>query len=179
VDDKRFWDIIAHCCGPDASEEHWHSKLNSTLASLSPEDIVGFGQTFDRYTNAAYTADLWGAAHLINGGASDDGFIYFRCWLVGRGKKVYETALANPDSLADVVAPQQLYGESICGAALGAWRELGLSDDAYLAAYHPHGRPPHPELAGDAWDFGDVDEVLRRFPRLAALYIDDYHEDDE
>src|SRR5262245_15996271 len=82
VDDKRFWDLIAHCCSPEDSEEEWESQLVSMLASLPPEDIVGFDQTFDHHTNAAYTVDLWGAAYLINGGASDDGFYYFRCWLV-------------------------------------------------------------------------------------------------
>jgi len=40
---------------------------------------------FRRYLNKAYTWDLWGAAYLINGGCSDDGFEYFRRWLVSRG----------------------------------------------------------------------------------------------
>jgi hypothetical protein len=53
-----------------------------------------------RYLNEAYTCDLWGAADVIHGGCSDDGFEYFRCWLVSRGRRVYEAALADPDSLA-------------------------------------------------------------------------------
>jgi hypothetical protein len=44
--------------------------------------------------------DQWGAAYLANGGCSDDGFDYFRGWLIGQGRKVYETVLADPDSLA-------------------------------------------------------------------------------
>jgi hypothetical protein len=31
--------------------------------------------------------DQWGAAYLANGGCSDDGFDYFRGWLIGQGRK--------------------------------------------------------------------------------------------
>ena len=37
---------------------------------------------------------------MIHGGCSDDGFEYFRRWLVSRGRDVHEAALAEPDSLA-------------------------------------------------------------------------------
>ncbi|MFL6076856.1 MAG: DUF4240 domain-containing protein [Mycobacteriales bacterium] len=36
----------------------------------------------------SYQGDLWGAAYLINGGASDDGFDYFRGWLIARTRGV-------------------------------------------------------------------------------------------
>ena len=36
-------------------------------------------------------------------GCSDDGFIDFRAWLIAQGREVYFAALADPDSLADVV----------------------------------------------------------------------------
>src|ERR1700731_1618466 len=61
-----------------------------------------FEAAFRRYLNMAYTWDLWGAASVIHGGCSDDGFEYFRRWLVLRGRDVYEDALADPDSLAQL-----------------------------------------------------------------------------
>ena len=45
---------------------------------------------------------MWGAAYVIHGGCSDDGFEYFRRWLISRGRKAYEAALADPDSLAQL-----------------------------------------------------------------------------
>ena len=36
---------------------------------------------------------------MLKGGCSDDGFEYFRGWLLSRGRKVYEAAMRNPDSL--------------------------------------------------------------------------------
>lgn len=35
-------------------------------------------------------------------GCSDDGFIDFRAWLIAQGRDVYLSALADPDSLAEV-----------------------------------------------------------------------------
>jgi len=33
---------------------------------------------------------------------SDDSFLSFRSWLIGRGRALYERVLVDPDSLADV-----------------------------------------------------------------------------
>jgi hypothetical protein len=41
---------------------------------------------------------------VANGGASDDGFEYFRCWLISRGPGVFDKLMADPDSLADILA---------------------------------------------------------------------------
>ena len=40
---------------------------------------------------------------IINGCCTDDGFDYFRSWLISAGRTVYEDALYNPESLVDVV----------------------------------------------------------------------------
>ena len=36
-------------------------------------------------------------------GCSDDGFIDFRAWLIAQGRDTYLSALADPDSLAEVI----------------------------------------------------------------------------
>jgi hypothetical protein len=95
----RFWDIIADTARPQP--EACQKALRDALAALSLDDIQAFELTFRRLLNRAYTWDLWGAAFVIHGGCSDDGFEYFRRWLVVQGREVYETALADPDSLAE------------------------------------------------------------------------------
>lgn len=42
---------------------------------------------------------MWCAGYLMNGGCADDGFEYFRNWIISRGKDVYDQAKANPDTL--------------------------------------------------------------------------------
>jgi hypothetical protein len=48
------------------------------LSRLRAADIVGFAMRRRDLASRAYRADLWGAAFIINGGCSDDGFEYFR-----------------------------------------------------------------------------------------------------
>ncbi|MFC9245678.1 DUF4240 domain-containing protein [Streptomyces sp. NPDC057136] len=48
------------------------------------------------------TNPLWAAAYVINGGCSDDGFDYFRGWLIAQGREVFERTAADPDALAEV-----------------------------------------------------------------------------
>ena len=96
----------------------------------------------DQQMDRAYHRDLWQAAVLINGGASDDGFYYFRLWLVGMGKAVFAAALENPDSLANVVDPECMeYEAGMYGSARNAWcAVMGIDPnddqrDDYLLAY--------------------------------------------
>lgn len=104
MNETRFWNIVAHACRSNPSEvEEWAERLRIELEKLEPDEIIEWNHTFDRLAAKAYTIDLWGAAYVINGGASDDGFYYFRCWLIGMGRTVYEAALIDPDSLAGVV----------------------------------------------------------------------------
>jgi hypothetical protein len=173
MDLKRFWDIIAFCCGHDASEEEWDDALVEQLARLAPLDMARFDNRFTSLTDAAYRVDLWGAAYLINGGASDDGFYYFCCWLVGMGKTVYEAALASPDNLADHVEPDEEREAEIYSVACRAYeRATGKSAEEYYALRDKIAPPSTHALQGEDWDFDDDDEVRRRLPRLTKLYLD-------
>ncbi len=45
-------------------------------------------------------------AYQLNGGCSDDcfvyfRFVYFRCWLLAQGRATWEAALCDPDSVVD------------------------------------------------------------------------------
>ncbi len=168
MDQERFWDIVAKACRSDLRKvDRWDTKLQAALSKLEAAEIIEWNHIFDRLAARAYTVDLWGAAYVINGGASDDGFYYFRCWLIGMGRDVYEAAVANPDSLADVVHPDIDAEAEIYAAAHQAWMVVtGRPDtDPYPA------RNEDAELRGDDWNFDDDDEVRRRLPRLAAIYL--------
>jgi hypothetical protein len=184
ADDKRFWDVIAVGCKHDVEFEDfmgtWLAPLVEQVTTLPPELIVRFDRWFGDRTDALYTYDHWGAAYLINGGASDDGFYYWRCWLVGMGKAVYEAALKDPDSLAGLVDPDRDdYEAEIYGVARDAWQNLGLSEDDFDKAYKALSNRTSPKLGGRSWNFDDDKQIRKRFPRLAALYLDGREEFDD
>ena len=169
MDEAKFWNIIATACRPDPRKaDGWADGLQVELEKCDPPEIIEWNHIFDRLAAQAYTVDLWGAAYLINGGASDDGFYYFRCWLIGMGRNVYEAAVANPDSLAEAVVQGIDAEAEIYAVAHQAWMTVsGRPDtDPYPA------RNEQAELRGEDWDFDDDAEVHRRLPRLAALYLE-------
>lgn len=170
MDEARFWGIVDEACGKAPDVQEWDARLADALRRLPPGEIIEWDRIFGRLMARAYTNDLWGAAYLINGGASDDGFYYFRCWLIGLGRDAYEAAVADPDSLADVVDPGDgdLHEAETYGAARQAWMDVAGADedDAY-----PEPREPE-DLVGDDWDFDDDAEVRRRLPHLAAMYLE-------
>ena len=176
MSEDEFWEHVRATKRVDP-EEH-AEQLAARLAKLPEGDILDFVHHWDAASARAYRRDLWGAAYLVNGGCSDDGFQYFRWWLILQGREVYEAALADPDSLAEVLDGENDV-EAEVRPGLDAWlRVTGTEeDDAGYAAFHRamtfrHPKPPQPPPLALDWDFGDDAEVRRRFPRLAAAYLD-------
>lgn len=100
-----------------------------------------------------------GAAYVINGGCSDDGFIDFRSWLIAQGKAVYDAALADPESLAGHITE-----------GFAAFEEIAYVPIEVFEAKHDEdwpgangGFPNTPE--GARWEEDDLD---RLFPKLTA-----------
>jgi len=174
----EFWDNIkkSRRRDPDAHAD----KLTDRLAKLPPDEILDFDYWWHFNLSESYDWTLWGAAYIINGGCSDDGFQYFREWLLLQGREIFQTAVSNPDSLADVVDGDEV--ECECYPATTAWfRATGTTeDDAGYAALEAAQKKRHkkwprfPDL-GDGWDFDDEREMKRRYPRLTAMY----HGDDD
>ncbi len=173
----EFWNHIKKSKrkDPDAHAE----KLTARLSKLHSDEVLDFGNWWHLMMCEAYNWNLWGAAYIINGGCSDDGFEYFCRWLILQGRDVFQAAVTNPDTLADVVDPDEEFTECECYPTMDAWfAATGVKQDdagynalgAAEKARHPN-QPRYPEL-GEGWDFDDDDEIQKRLPRLAELYLD-------
>lgn len=129
-----FWALI----GPttDDNEVVQYKALEAALAQRTPTEIIGFDLAMQREVNRSFTWDLWGAAYIANGGASDDGFHAFQLWLISRGRDAFETVLGDPDALADIVPlnkETQLDMEILSSAAPNAWAgKTGRTWNDYL-----------------------------------------------
>ena len=170
---STFWELIERS-RKGAKSDPWEQTeiLRSLLEKLPAEEIVGFKRIMNQLMAESYRADLWGVAFLINGGCSDDGFDYFRGWLIAQGSDVFEAALGQPDSLADFAADGDSELEGILYVASQAYEAKTKDADFYSAV----GAPPDIGLIGDlsAWatEDGDIDEskARRLFPRVYAKY---------
>jgi hypothetical protein len=170
MNEQEFWQIIERSLEHSEGDgEVQLENLETELLSLEPDKILGFHAMFWTFHRLSYRTDLWGAAFIINGGASDDGFDYFRGWLITQGRKVFEAALENPDSLAgeieDAEADFGFENEDIMYLAMRCWcKKTGLDIDAFYARETPSGNLP--ELGDFAWSDGEGDMDERKGQKL-------------
>ena len=105
INKESFWDLIheaKNACGQDM--DAMLANLKDRLVSMGPAQAQNFHDIIHAYEDLADKFGLWDAAGIMKEyGCSDDGFIDFRAWLIAQGREVYFAALADPDSLADVV----------------------------------------------------------------------------
>jgi hypothetical protein len=89
VNKQEFWAVIeqARADADSSDAEAIAARAAELLAVLPPEQIAAAAQPLWDLMADSYRGDLWAAAYLINGGASDDGFEYFRGWLYYPGPR--------------------------------------------------------------------------------------------
>ena len=161
MDVTQFWQLIevARATGP-ADAEGVARAVTTALQQLPPEEIIAFDDILWHQMARSYQWDLWAAAYIVNGGCSDDGFDYFRGWLIAQAQTTFEDALRDPDTLVDAVARERY--------AVNCEWMLGVGADAYEAVtgreLAPASRSMPAAPAGDEWD---EDEPAGRAPLLA------------
>ncbi|WP_327713545.1 DUF4240 domain-containing protein [Streptomyces sp. NBC_00464] len=166
MDETEFWEIVDSTReAADGDPEDHADLLVERLVQLDPDSVLDFARHFEARYNRAYRWDLWAAASVLLGGASDDAFDYFRCWLIGQGREVFEGAVHDPDSLAELLDD---FDEELDGDA----EELGYApDEAYeqlTGVVAPDlGLPPQaPEPEGTPFGFEDDAALAARLPAL-------------
>lgn len=125
MDDDRFWSFIdaaREAAGDDVEDRV--TGLEQVLLDHHPDEIAEFRRKYDEMLARSYRWDLWGAAYVIQGGCSDDGFRSFRDWLISEGEAVFEAALADPDSLAGLEQDEDFELESFGYVAGEVYEQL-------------------------------------------------------
>ncbi|MEI7687359.1 MAG: DUF4240 domain-containing protein [Planctomycetota bacterium] len=162
--EREFWSLFDTAREQAGDAETYENDgpqiLQELLEKLSAKEIESFNTIFNRKYYAAYRWDLWAAAYIIGGGCSDDGFMDFRSELISRGQAVYEAALKDPESLADVEpSVEGLEGwQYVAGRAYTEKTGDELPDNGERQAEEP---------MGERWDEDNVSDL---FPRLAEKF---------
>ena len=142
------------------------------LAGLPRPEIVDAQRVLSALMADSYRSSLWAAAYVINGGCSDDGFDYFRGWLMLQGREAFGQAVADPDSLADLAAVRVAIANQ---AIVECESALHIPARAHRAATGDEipddasRMEPRDLLGGWDFNFDDQQEIKQRLPRLTAL----------
>jgi hypothetical protein len=159
----RFWAIVDGASKAASSTDGRVEHIGAALAKLKKEEIVGFDNQLRVQFAGSYTADLWAAAYVIQGGCSDDGFAYFRAWLVLQGRARFEQAVRLPDTLADLQIAGEPEAEELMYVASTAYNDVTGETD-----FHDHIEVAPCELVGELWS--DDSALVRIVPKLVARY---------
>lgn len=168
MDDCSFWRLISDSNAvADAVPEIQVKHLTRLLKGLSVAEIMAFDRIFRRFHSRADTWDLWAAACIIGNGCTPAEFAEFRNWLIASGQRVYENAMVDAQSLAEVLTP--LHGtvrlEEIAYAAENAWVEqTGRPFEEFTTDILP--------LPASEARTADEAELALRLPRLWAHFHD-------
>lgn len=159
----QFWNLIENIhLASGGNMDRKCDLLDKQLRQLSLDEVRSFHTHFDDCRHRAYDWGLWAAAYIIGGGCSDDSFSDFRSTLISMGRRTYERALADPQSLADV--DYEAVNAHYEGYQYVATQvERNLSDGGSFPASRPHPKEP----SGTMWE---EDKVADLYPRLAQKY---------
>ena len=162
MDVKHFWELNAGLVAERAVEQ-----VRDRLSVLEPEEIESYQKHFDRVFAAAYVWDLWAAAYIIDGGCSDDGFMDFRYGLILRGQKIFEVAIADPESLVDIAddsdggcIPNESFGY-VASEVYESVTKQEMPDNDVVHSSSP---------SGEEWDFDDEQLCKQKLPKLWAKF---------
>ncbi len=163
MDEGQFWKLISDSLLQANSEEEQEKFIQEELEKLNHEEIVGFSLRSEQLMVDAYTSELWCAGFLINEGCSDSSFDFFRSWLVTRGKEVYEKAISNPDSLADIIEKgRDCYFRTLENIAFDAFEnKTGEEIDRYTHDF-PETRAREIEFNWQEEDPGSMKKICPR-----------------
>ncbi|MGI9526774.1 MAG: DUF4240 domain-containing protein [Weeksellaceae bacterium] len=142
-DEQFFWNAIEK--NNEHKDAHWSEydidnhieQLTHYLSTYDKDILIKFEITLQEKLKALYTAEIaelniilenkftkQGDRYVFDDYMSEDGFLYFRCWLLLKGKALYD------DLLADI----QSFVSGDYSFDIGdVWAEglLNVTDDAY------------------------------------------------
>ena len=170
MDETDFWALVDGTRAAAGGDPQTHAELLvEQLTSFDPETVTDFARHFEARFVRAYRWDVWGAAWVLLDGVGDDAFENFRCWLIGRGRRVFEGTLQEPDALAELLGTfderRDGEAEDLGYAAFDAYELLTGTELPELGLPEP---PPEP--LGTPLDFEDPAALAAAYPRLWARF---------
>lgn len=172
MDEDGFWRLVDEVWAGEANiTPGVLDRLTARLERLSYDEVDQCLRWFDVAHRQAYTWDLWAAGSLIQDSMGDDGFTDFRSWVIAHGRTVFEGALADPDTLADLHWRNDLedmgLAEHYAARIVDEWstRHRHDPETGYWQA-------PQEQPTGEEFPEDDDEWFAARFPRLWAAVRD-------
>ena len=86
-----FWELIEQSREETASDSEFLDVLKDKLEAMSAVEIKKFQKILLEQSNELEHWDVWALAYIVRGGCGDDGFDYFKAWVISKGKEAFES----------------------------------------------------------------------------------------
>jgi hypothetical protein len=104
MDEREFWKLIDYSYNAAKGDKELQNQIIiKKLSQYAPEEITNFEIVLRKKLIEANDYKILAANKIVDNYVSDDGFLYFRFWLISLGQETFEKTLSNPDYLAGVV----------------------------------------------------------------------------
>lgn len=105
MNDEQFWALVEESKVKNPNEfEAQMNYLTKQLSTLTNEEIIGFEATLKEKVIALWDFNVKSLYQIVQDEyLSTDGFIYYRFWIVSKGRIFFQRAIADPDLLADEI----------------------------------------------------------------------------
>jgi hypothetical protein len=192
MNEERFWKMIGDSRpglpGQKRDLKESISRITEDLSYLGDNDIIEFEKTLRQTLKAlhhAHIAELsvilthkWlihNGRVIFNCHPSDDGFLYFRCWMIMQGRKVISDCLSDPSRfLGHRVDIMETWAEALLYVTDDAYdRKHGAIHSGYI---QDHMEEHYPSLNYDLNAYAmqgepDTASLDIKYPELVATVI--------
>ncbi|MHC0441878.1 DUF4240 domain-containing protein [Flavobacterium sp. 3-210] len=124
MDKAEFWKIIEYSIAKSNNDKLEQEKIIiEKLSTYTPEQIIEFEMIFRQLIIQADDFKIVAAQKIIVDYVSDDSYLYFRCWLIGKGQKIYAGTVKNPDFLSENInQDEESFFEGLMYVATNAYK---------------------------------------------------------
>lgn len=163
MNEEEFWKLIQRSKRGTEDCDDQSEKLTELLTKLDLKEITDFDRNLLKQRIKSYRYDIWAVAYIINGGCSDDGFEYFRGWLIAQGKEFFNAVLENPEYTAKKVKDGDgIECEEILYVAYEAYKKR-TGDEMPPAKLKYPSKPK-----GKRWEEDDLEKM---YPKLYKRFF--------
>jgi len=112
MNENEFWTLIDNSRAQTSKDDDaFLELLQSKLQALSKEEIVEFECLLRKMIIQIDHFDVMAVQKIVDGSVSDDGYLYFRAWVVSQGKEAYYKILNDTDNTATLFDTNEAFHE--------------------------------------------------------------------
>lgn len=94
IDEILFWTLISEARKSSENKYDFIDNLKTILEAFQPVELRNFQKHLLIKLNELNIWDIWALAYIVRRGCGDDGFDYFKAWVISKGHQAYMSILA-------------------------------------------------------------------------------------